>query len=202
MIYLTKGQILFENPGMVVYDPTGYYEDGAPVICAPLFSPEEPVCRFEAKFIAYGSQVYSIADADKLMEEVVKIDPDSLLGKSTGEIAVEKMVENIQTADSIEPTLPLTPPPPLVESPTEDPVVIPETPVIENATPAAVLEAIPETIVDTPPDLSTTTPTTIDITPIINEVTSSVLNGATTTEIIADKVVSFAKRKIIKKLTS
>jgi len=198
MIYLTKGQILFENPGMVVYDPTGYYEDGAPVICAPLFSPEEPVCRFEAKFIAYGSQVYSIADADKLMEEVVKIDPDSLLGKSTGEIAVEKMVENIQTADSIEPTLPLTPPPPLVKNP----VVIPETPVIENATPAAVLEAIPETIVDTPPDLSTTTPTTIDITPIINEVTSSVLNGATTTEIIADKVVSFAKRKIIKKLTS
>lgn len=43
MIYLTKGQKLFNNEGLVVYDPTGYYEDGATVVCAMIFNPEEPV---------------------------------------------------------------------------------------------------------------------------------------------------------------
>jgi hypothetical protein len=100
MIYLTKGQKLFNNEGMVVCDPTGYYEDGATVACAVFHSPEEPVFRYEAKYIAYGDQVYSVSDQDELMEEVIKIDPNSLLGKSTGDIAVDKMVENIQTVES------------------------------------------------------------------------------------------------------
>jgi hypothetical protein len=104
MIYLQKGQPLFENSGMVVCDQTGYYEDGATVVCAPLFAPDEPACRFEAKFIAYGSQVYNITDQDKLMEEINKIDPKSLLGKSTEEISIDNMVKNIQTTESSQDT--------------------------------------------------------------------------------------------------
>lgn len=104
MIYLQKGQPLFENKGMVVCDETGYYEDGATVVCAPLFAPDEPACRFEAKFIAYGSQVYNITDQDKLMEEINKIDPKNLLGKSTEEVSIDNMVKNIQTTESSQDT--------------------------------------------------------------------------------------------------
>ena len=62
MIYLTKGQKLLDSPGMVVCDPTGYYNDGDSVACAAWHMPEEPICRYEAKFIAYGGMVYEITD--------------------------------------------------------------------------------------------------------------------------------------------
>lgn len=100
MIFLTKGQVLRDNPGMVVYDPTGYYNDGDSVICASVGSPEEPVCRYEAKFIAYGGMVYSISDEDALMTEITKIDPASLFGKDGQQIAVDKMVEKIVPQES------------------------------------------------------------------------------------------------------
>ncbi|MCX6703564.1 MAG: hypothetical protein NTV02_02670 [Candidatus Zambryskibacteria bacterium] len=100
MIYLTKGQTLFDNPGMVVYDQTGYYDDGSSVICATIHAPEEPVCRYEAKFIAYGNLVYNVTNHEELMEQVLKIDPKSLFGKNNEERAVDKVIENIQTVDS------------------------------------------------------------------------------------------------------
>lgn len=105
MIYLTKGQKLFNNDGMVVYDPTGYYEDGAPVICAMSFAPEEPVCRYEAKFIAYGDQVYNIGDEKKLNEEIEKIDPETLIGKTNKEVTVDNLVEEIKTVENPTPEL-------------------------------------------------------------------------------------------------
>lgn len=100
MIYLTKGQILKDNPGMVVYDPTGYYNDSDSIICAPIGFPEEPACRYEAKFIAYGGMVYSISDEDALMAEIIKLDPASLFGKDSQQIAVDKMVEKIVPQES------------------------------------------------------------------------------------------------------
>jgi hypothetical protein len=105
MIYLTKGQKLFNNEGMVVCDPTGYYEDGVTVACAVFHSPDEPVFRYEAKFIAYGDQVYNIADEKKLMEEILKIDPESLFGKTNAEVVVDNLVNEIKTVDSPTPEL-------------------------------------------------------------------------------------------------
>lgn len=99
MIYLTKGQKLFENPEMVVYEPTGYYEDSSTVICASALSPEDPVCRFEAKFIAYGSMVYTITDEKLLLEEVMKLDPLSLFGKTAEEKKIDQLVQNIETVE-------------------------------------------------------------------------------------------------------
>ncbi len=96
MIYLTKGQKLFTNEGMVVYDATGHYDDGDAVVCAAAYAPEEPICRYEAKFIAYGDNVYNITDPEKLMEEVKKIDPENLFGKNKDEVAVDKMIEKIK----------------------------------------------------------------------------------------------------------
>jgi hypothetical protein len=95
MIYLKKGQVLKDNPGMLVYDPTGYYNDGDSVVCSSVISPEEPACRFEAKYIAYGGLVYSVSDPDLLLEQVIKMDPNSLFGKDSKQIAVDKMVDNI-----------------------------------------------------------------------------------------------------------
>lgn len=100
MIYLTKGQKLFDDKGMVVCDPTGYYEDGTAVACAVFHSPEEPIFRYEARFIAYGDQVYNIADDKKLMEEIIKIDPNTLLGKTKEDISVDEMVEKIEIVDN------------------------------------------------------------------------------------------------------
>lgn len=100
MIYLTKGKTLVDNPGMVVFDSTGYYNDGDSVICASAGSPEEPVCRFEAKYIAYGSVVYSVSNPEELMAEILKMDPVSLFGKDSHEIAVDKMVEKIIPQES------------------------------------------------------------------------------------------------------
>lgn len=95
MIYLKKGQPLFENPGMVVYDSTGYYNDGDSVVCAPVFAPEEPACRYEAQYIAYGGIIYSVSDPDELMKQVLAIDPKSLFGKDSQQVAVDKVVEDI-----------------------------------------------------------------------------------------------------------
>lgn len=95
MIYLKKGQPVADNPNLVVYDSTGYYNDGDPVICASAELPEEPVCRYEAKYIQYGGMVYSISNPDELMAEILKTDPASLFGKDSQQIAVDKMVEKI-----------------------------------------------------------------------------------------------------------
>lgn len=104
MIYLEKGQQLFDNPGMIVYDSTGYYNDGDPVVCSSVGVPDEPACRYEAKFIKYGSIVYSISDPDELMEQIIKLDPNTLIGKDTKQIALEKMVEKIvpQSTDIVD----------------------------------------------------------------------------------------------------
>lgn len=100
MIYLKKGQALFNNEGMVVLDKTGYYEDGATVVCAMYHLPDEPICSYEAKFIAYGDQVYTITDEKTLLEEIMKIDPSTLMGKTKEDIKIDKMVEEIETVDN------------------------------------------------------------------------------------------------------
>ncbi len=100
MIYLKKGQALFNNEGMVVLDKTGYYEDGATVVCAMYHLPDEPICSYEAKFIAYGDQVYTITDDKILLEEIMKIDPSTLMGKTKEDIKIDKMVEEIETVEN------------------------------------------------------------------------------------------------------
>jgi hypothetical protein len=95
MIYLEKGQALYDNPGMVVFDSTGYYNDGDSVICSSVAFPDEPACRYEARFIKYGSIVYSITNQDELMEQIIKIDPSTLFGKTTKQVALDKVVEKI-----------------------------------------------------------------------------------------------------------
>lgn len=166
MIYLTKGQKLFNNEGMVVSDPTGYYEDGATVVCGMFHSPDEPVCSYEAKFIAYGEQVYSITDEEKLMEEIIKIDPSTLMGKTKEDISVDKMIEEIKTVENptpetipeenIEPEEEVTPVSETVETTTEidengDEITTTTTTTItEEIIPEEVVEPIIEPVVDIP----------------------------------------------------
>ncbi len=131
MIYLTKGQKLFENPGMVVYDQTGYYNDGDSVICAGATSPDEPACRYEAKFVAYGGMVYSVADPDALMEQILALDPKSLFGKDSQQVAVDKVVEEIvpQVSEDLSGEVVAPAEEEVVEeetATTTDPVILPE----------------------------------------------------------------------------
>ncbi len=162
MIYLTKGQTLKDNPGIVVYDPTGYYNDGDSIICASSAFPEEPACRYEAKFIAYGGIVYSISNPDDLMAEIIKLDPVSLFGKDSQQVAVDKVVEQIVPQESGE----------VIEEATTEKV---ETPVVETDTlPEA--ESVPE-IEGTNGSTesgSTTTPVTTEVPPVDQTSTISV----------------------------
>ena len=140
MIYLTKGQKLFTNEGMVVYDATGHYDDGDAVVCAAAYAPDEPICRYEAKFIAYGDNVYNITDPEKLMEEVKKIDPENLFGKNKEEVAVDKMIEKIK-------------------KPVNDEEIAPETDEVEEEGEVLGEESEPEVVDETAPEETVTEPT-------------------------------------------
>ncbi len=162
MIHLTKGQLLFDNPGMVVCDNTGYYDDGSSVLCAMVYAPDEPVSRFEAKFIAFGSMVYNIAEPEKLLEEIKKIDPETLFGKNNGQVNADKIVEKIQMVESQD-TVPAN-----NEKKEDDSESEPE--VVENATSTAPIinnndQNIPvtEDVLGT----STTTVSTSSTTPVV-----------------------------------
>jgi len=177
MIHLKKGQVLKDNPTLVVYDPTGYYRDEDSVICASVSLPEEPVCRFEAKYVAYGGIVYSISNPEELMAEVLKIDPETLFGKTNENIAVNKMVEEIIPQESGEaqqsepekiveedvtiPTDTSTSTSTPTTSTTTPEIILPEEPIISPAieptstttattTPEVVIEPIPVTPTSTP----------------------------------------------------
>lgn len=159
MIYLKKGQKLFNNEGMVVLDPTGYYEDGATVICAMYHLPNEPVCSYEARYVAYGDQVYNITDEKKLMEEIVKIDPNTLMGKTKEDVNIDKMIEEIKT----------------VENPTPETIPDEDIETEEEVTPISeTVETTTET--DENGDVTTTTTTTITEEVIPEEVVEPVID--------------------------
>ncbi len=161
MIYLKKGQKLLDIPSMVVYDDTGYYNDGDSIICAPATTPDEPAVRYEAKFVAYGGMVYSISDPDELLAEIVKIDPKSLFGKDSQQVAVDKVVENIvPQAEGVVPT---------EETEVVEETEIPAETENETATTTPPVIPPPANTSTTTPAVSTTTPsTTATTTPDFN----------------------------------
>ncbi len=185
MIYLTKGQPLLDNPNLVVYDPTGYYNDGDSVICASIGLPEEPVCRYEAKYVLYGGMVYSISNPDDLMTEIIKIDPASLFGKDSQQVAVDKMVEKIvpqepgqvveeATTEEVDPTDTLG-----SEATTTDPFVDTGSDEIVDLTSTTT----PDTIIPEPTPLdntSTTSPSNLVETPTSTPPITETLNEALT----------------------
>ncbi|MCE9628795.1 MAG: hypothetical protein K8Q91_02245 [Candidatus Vogelbacteria bacterium] len=167
MIYLTKGQPLLDNPNLVVYDPTGYYNDGDSVICASIGLPEEPVCRYEAKYVLYGGMVYSISNPDDLMTEIIKIDPASLFGKDSQQVAVDKMVEKIvpqepgevveeATTEEVDPTDTLT-----EEEIINDPLIETEDSEITDPTSTTTPDAIIPEVITPLETTSTTSPTNV-----------------------------------------
>ncbi len=204
MIKLEKGQKLFDNEGMVVYDQTGYYNDGDSIICAMSFAPEEPACRYEAKFIAYGNAVYNVTDPDMLLEEIKKIDPNTLFGKNKEEIAVDQTVENIQMSTSedlstpqnteVSPTID-SPSPAVIDAPLlePDPIINTNT---GTTTPNIVSESMPSTNASTSsstissvlPETSTTTISSVM--PDTSTSTQNIVSATgTTTEAIIEPVV-------------
>lgn len=211
MIYLKKGQKLFSNEGMVVADPTGYYEDGSVVLCAMFHSPNEPVCSYEAKYIAYGDQVYNMTSEEDLIKEIEKIDPNTLIGKTAKDVNLDKLIEEIQTVDN--PTPELVPDKAFVE--TEQVTGQPEVPVVEPTVEAPIVEPTVESVVtqdrtpeiipiiETPVEVSTTTP------PVLEEIVPINIEASTTTSDILEKIeeatttvsdiVAAAKKRLVKR---
>jgi len=204
MIYLTKGQKLFGNEGMVVYDQTGYYEDDAPIVCAMVFAPEDSVCRYEAKFVAYGDTVYSITDADVLMEQVNVIDPNSLFGKTKDDVAVDQMVSDIEMVDNIEKIKPATS---NSVVPVNDPTVVDEStpltiPVVDpsTSTTTPIIDlVVPETATTTPPVISDAATTTAPVIIDMGITTPTMLEESLNASSTASEVVALVKKRAYKK---
>ena len=172
MIKLEKGQKVFDKPNLVVYETSGYYNDGDPVICALESNPEEPVCRFEAQFIAYGSMVYAVTDQKKLMDEILKMDPASLFGKTTEQVAVDQKLQKIvpeKPDENPEPT----------EEPTPEPEPEPEPEPAPEPTPEPIPDPGP---IDPPIDINPI-PDTLSTTTreIINDTQLDAASSMTTT---------------------
>ncbi len=183
MIYLTKGQKLFENPSLVVYDPTGYYNDGDSVVCAGVTSPNVPICRYEAKFVAYGGIVYSVADPDALMEQILAIDPKTLFGKDSQQVAVDKMVGEIVPQESGVLTEDATTE--AVDTATTTPTInTSQTPQTSTTTPQVNLPETPQTSTTTP-QINTSTTTPEFIAPdTSSSTTTPQINTSTTTPVM------------------
>lgn len=173
MIYLEKGQPVLDKPSLVVYDQSGYYNDGDPVLCAVSSTPDEPACRFEAKYIAYGAMVYTIANPDELLEEIKKTDPKTLFGKDSQQVAVDKAVSEIVPNESG-----------VTDIPTSE-AVITDDPVIDTAMPDILEEEVlPELSSDVmSPDITvpTSTPVTIGVSEGDMSSTTPAIDTATTT---------------------
>lgn len=165
MIFLTKGQPLVDNPGLVVCDPTGYYNDGDSIACAPYHMPDEPIYRYEAKFIAFGGMVYEITDEEKLLEEVKKLNPETLFGKNKEEVAIDKIVENIVKQESSEYVSNPVNEEPTVEEvvlpPTTEPVELPAVEIDNSSTTTPIITPVSEPILNL--DTSTTTPAVVEV---------------------------------------
>lgn len=135
MIFLTKGQTVINNPGLVVYDQTGYYEDGDTVVCASVLSPEEPVCRYEAKYIAYGGMVYSVTNEEELMKEILKMDAETLFGRDRSQFNADQLLKRVpktpQNPAPVTPVTPITPTPTSTTTPTTS-TTTPVTPPIKE----------------------------------------------------------------------
>lgn len=99
MIHLERGQILIEDPELVVYDATGDYEDSDLIVCAKITSPDEPFSKCEAKYIAYGNMVYSISDAKELDKAIADIDPANNLGEAVP--VSDQVVSNPETPSEV-----------------------------------------------------------------------------------------------------
>jgi hypothetical protein len=56
-IHLEKGQPLKEHNDLIVF-LSGDYEENDLVLVANIKNPEEAICQYEAKYIAYGNEVY------------------------------------------------------------------------------------------------------------------------------------------------
>jgi len=179
MIYLTKGQTLYDNLGLVVYDQSGYYNDGDTVICAPAYSPEEPAVRYEVKYVAYGGMVYNTADQDKLMTAILAIDPNSLFGKNSQDIAVDKMVQSIVPNEPGQDNTNATPEldvPGADQATTTPDMAVPDTSV-STTTPETTLPIQDNVSTTTPeaiiPDTQTSTTTPDTIAPIQDQVSTT-----------------------------
>ncbi len=185
MIYLTKGQPLADNASMVVYGSTGYYNDGDSVICAGAGMPEEPVCRYEAKYIKYGPMVYTIADPDALLEQILAMDPESLFGKESKQVAVDRAIEDIVPQSTNDPG---------PDTSTEDEATTTDD-VIDDVTEDDTATSTPEVIdtnTDPIPDTSTTTPDVIDVSvpePTTSTTTPSTIIEADTSTTTPDIIV-------------
>jgi hypothetical protein len=206
MIYLKKGQAIFDNPSMVVYDPTGYYDDGTSVICAPVFAPEEPACRYEAKYIAYGGIVYAVSNEEDLLKQILEIDPKSLFGKDSKQVAVDKIIDTIVTQDTSQQDIQASPEDitPKIEkvAETTPETEVPTVPVTEQATTTPPEDLIPPNATTTPVDTdpaTTTPPIDVSINPPPIDTLSSDTSTTTTpvdvtpVETLIESVVSLTK---------
>lgn len=210
MIYLEKGQKVFEKPELVVYEQTGERNDTDMVICAKIETPEEPFCWLEAQYIAYGNVVYSISDDKELEKEILKMDPDSTIN-DVAAAPVEGVVSPeptpVTSATSTPEVVPevvpdpapqQTPTPPASGEPisgsgTSTPPVTETASSSASSTPEVVPEPVPEPTPEVVPEVVVPEPA-----PVIPEAPAIVPTEETT--VVPEAIISTSSRRGRRKL--
>jgi hypothetical protein len=77
MIHIEKNQPVPEHPELIVFSPTGDYDDNALIECATTEQPSVAFCGFAASFVKYGGFVYRFENPEKLGKALVELDPAS-----------------------------------------------------------------------------------------------------------------------------
>lgn len=77
MVHIEKGQKIPQNEDLIVYSPTGDYDEEQLIECGTISQPDFAVCAYQAQFVKYGSIVYRFNTSEELGAELIKVDPSS-----------------------------------------------------------------------------------------------------------------------------
>lgn len=58
MIHIEKGELVKDHPELLVYSPTGDYEEVDLIECCEQSNLTVPVCAFSAQYVKFGNAVY------------------------------------------------------------------------------------------------------------------------------------------------
>ena len=77
MVHIEKSQKVPQNENLIVFSPSGDYDEDQLIECCEINNPSVAIGAYQAQFIKYGGVVYRFNDEEELGAELVKLDPSS-----------------------------------------------------------------------------------------------------------------------------
>lgn len=123
MITITQYQEVFGKPELKVVSPSGTYNEEDLLMCAQSDNLSNPICMYQAQFIAFGSSVYQQDEvlSDSQVSALLQGEPiDEVIGN-------EDLIENkgiIKPQEKVEPKIvPETAQPEIIQETSSEPAI-------------------------------------------------------------------------------